>query len=103
MGPDPPASLPQVYTSGKGSSAAGLTASVMRDPSSRNFIMEGGAMVLADGGVVCIDEFDKVSLAGCGGGSVVVVPAGRGLGVWPSVLGRQKPPVMWRPPGTIGK
>lgn len=34
-----------VYTSGKGSSAAGLTASVMRDPSSRNFIMEGGAMV----------------------------------------------------------
>lgn len=50
-----------VYTSGKGSSAAGLTASVMRDPASRNFIMEGGAMVLADGGVVCIDEFDKVS------------------------------------------
>ena len=49
-----------VYTSGKGSSAAGLTASVIRDPVSRNFIMEGGAMVLADGGVVCIDEFDKV-------------------------------------------
>jgi len=49
-----------VYTSGKGSSAAGLTASILRDPVSRNFIVEGGAMVLADGGVVCIDEFDKM-------------------------------------------
>lgn len=82
-----------VYTSGRSSSAAGLTASVVREADSGELCIEAGALMLANGAVCCIDEFDKMDVKD----QVAIHEVGRerGEGVSEgSGLARARPPTL---------
>ncbi|XP_027927107.1 probable DNA helicase MCM8 isoform X1 [Vigna unguiculata] len=50
-----------IYVCGNATTKAGLTVAVVKDPMTSDYAFEAGAMVLADSGLCCIDEFDKMS------------------------------------------
>ena len=68
-----------VYTSGKASSAAGLTAAVQRDQDTGEYCIEAGALMLADNGICCIVSVKNLNFSVCvrlddGNSNIVVVP-----------------------------